>query len=229
MKPPSARDLSKVGTCRPPGPGIKVDPAPLDGEHEGPLTPQEKSVERQEKQHRQYAEGKLSRAKPGARHFRGLNVGRDTKPATSSGPAVRLKVVKNTLLGLAVRAYHERPKPAGRPTAIAFSYEAGRPARSCLQDSQGEPEILHQGGFGDGKLSTPRGSRPFSAYRRDSCAPRWGHLHASAQIRGTAHRAPQNFAYLMALEEENEGGPAGRVTHDCDLCAIWCKVCRSLS
>ena len=107
--------------------------------------------------------------------FRGINVKNDTalrREFRLNG--CKYQVVKNTLLGMAVKgtAMEGLEKLFVGPTAIAYSFEdPAAPAKIATKVAKGEEKFKIKGGFVDGRPWTPRASRRYPSCRqRTSCA-----------------------------------------------------------
>ena len=98
--------------------------------------------------------------------FRGITVKSDTtlrREFRASG--CQYQVVKNTLLGIAVKGTPMEgvEKLLAGPTAIAYSFEdPGRPRQGRGQDRQSEEKFIIKGGYVDGKALDVKGVEALS-------------------------------------------------------------------
>jgi large subunit ribosomal protein L10 len=151
-------------------------------------------------------------------NFRGLTVDADTKLRNEfRASGCEYKVVKNTLLGLAVKGTRmELPENLlVGPTAIAFSYEdPAVPAKIATKIAKENQKFSIKGGFVDGKALDAKGVETLSQLpgRDELRATLLATFNAAAQnFVALLIAAPQNFAYLLAAREENlkEGSGQG--------------------
>jgi len=140
--------------------------------------------------------------------FRGLTVKNDTslrREFRASG--CRYQVVKNTLLGLAVKGTPMEGIESllAGPTAIAYSFEdPAIPARVATKIAKAEDKFVIKGGYVDGKALDIKGVEALS------------HLPGKDELRASflatlqavpqnflrlLNAAPQNFVYLLAARE----------------------------
>ena len=145
--------------------------------------------------------------------FRGVTVKADTglrREFRTSG--CRYRVVKNTLLGLAVKGTPMEgiENLLAGPTAIAYSFDDPvAPARIATKVAKAEEKFIIKGGYVDGRALDVRGIEALS------------NLPGRDELRGTflatllavpqnflrlLNAAPQNFVYLLAARNEALGG-----------------------
>ena len=140
--------------------------------------------------------------------FRGLTVKNDTslrREFRASG--CRYQVVKNTLLGLAVKGTPMEGIESllAGPTAIAYSFEdPAIPARIATKIAKAEEKFVIKGGYVDGKALDRKGVEALSQLpgKDELRATFLATLLAVPQnfLRLTT-AAQQNFAYLLAARE----------------------------
>jgi large subunit ribosomal protein L10 len=150
--------------------------------------------------------------------FRGLTVKADTtlrREFRLSG--CRYQVVKNTLLGLAVKGTPMEGIEGmlAGPTAIAYSFEdPAVPAKVATKLAKSETKFIIKGGFVEGRALDVKGVEALSTL------PGKDELRATLLATFMAgpqnfvrllNAAPQNFAYLLAAREaalkESAGQP----------------------
>ncbi len=147
--------------------------------------------------------------------FRGLTVEADTKMRREfRAGGCEYRVVKNTLLGLAVKGTPMEavdPLLAG-PTAIAYHFEdPSAPAKIATKVAKAEQKFVIKGGYVDGKALDKTGVEALSQLpgRDELRATFLATLLAVPQnfLRLTT-AAQQNFLYLVAAREKalGEGG-----------------------
>ena len=147
--------------------------------------------------------------------FRGLPVKADTgvrREFRASG--CRYQVVKNTLLGLAVKGTPMEgiESMLAGPTAIAYSFEdPAAPAKIAAKIAKAEEKFVIKGGYVDGKALDAKGVEALSNLpgRDELRATFLATLIAVPQnFLRLLNAAPQNFAYLLAAREAalKEGG-----------------------
>ena len=151
--------------------------------------------------------------------FRGISVKADTtlrREFRLSG--CKYQVVKNTLLGIAVKGTPMEgiEKLLAGPTAIAYSFEdPAVPAKIAAKVAKGEEKFVIKGGYVDGKALDRKGVEALSVLpgRDELRATFLATLLAVPQnfLRLTT-AAQQNFALLLAARERalQEGGDAGK-------------------
>jgi large subunit ribosomal protein L10 len=126
--------------------------------------------------------------------FRGINVKNDTSLRREFRlVGCRYKVVKNKLLGLAVKGtpMEGLEKLFVGPTAIAYSFEdPAAPAKVATKVAKGEQKFVIKGGYVDGKALDVKGVEALSNL------PTKDELRASFLALLVA--APQNFLALLA-------------------------------
>ena len=149
--------------------------------------------------------------------FRGLTVKVDTglrREFRASG--CRYQVVKNTLLGRAVKgtAMEGIETLLAGPTAIAYSFEdPAAPAKVATKIAKAEEKFIIKGGYVDGKALDAKGVEALSNLpgRDELRAMFLATLLAVPEgfVR-LLNAAPQNFVYLLAARERavGEGGGA---------------------
>jgi large subunit ribosomal protein L10 len=140
--------------------------------------------------------------------FRGISVKSDTtlrREFRLSG--CRYQVVKNTLLGIAVKGTPMEgiEKLLAGPTAIAYSFEdPAVPAKIAAKVAKGEEKFVIKGGYVDGKALDVKGVQALSQLpgKDELRATFLATLLAVPQnfLRLTT-AAQQNFAYLLAARE----------------------------
>jgi large subunit ribosomal protein L10 len=140
--------------------------------------------------------------------FRGLTVKVDTslrREFRASG--CRYQVVKNTLLGLAVKGTPMEGIESllAGPTAIAYSFEdPAAPAKIAAKIAKAEEKFVIKGGYVDGKALDAKGVEALSNLpgRDELRATFLATLLAVPQnFLRLLNAAPQNFAYLLAARE----------------------------
>jgi large subunit ribosomal protein L10 len=154
--------------------------------------------------------------------FRGLTVVSDTKLRDEfRASGCEYKVVKNTLLGLAVKgsAMESLGDLLVGPTAIAYSYEdPAVPAKVATKIAKEHPKFSIKGGYVDGRALDKQGVEALSLLPgKDELRARLlATFNAAAQnFLALLDAAPQNFLYLLAARQEaekdklQEAGPAG--------------------
>jgi large subunit ribosomal protein L10 len=147
--------------------------------------------------------------------FRGLTVKVDTnlrREFRASG--CQYRVVKNTLLGLAVKgtAMEGIESLLAGPTAIAYSFEdPAAPAKVAAKIAKAEEKFVIKGGYVDGRALDVKGVEALSALpgKDELRATFLATLLAVPQnfVR-LLNAAPQNFVYLLSARESGlkEGG-----------------------
>ena len=142
--------------------------------------------------------------------FRGITVKSDTALRREfRGNGCHYQVVKNTLLGIAVKgtAMEGIEKMLAGPTAIAYSFEdPAAPAKIASKIAKGEEKFVIKGGYVDGKALDQKGVEALSQLpgKDELRATFLATLLAVPQnfLRLTT-AAQQNFAYLLAARQEN--------------------------
>ena len=131
--------------------------------------------------------------------FRGLTVESDTKLRREfRAVGCEYQVVKNTLLGMAVKgtAMEVLDSLLEGPTAIAFSTEdPSAPAKVATKIAKAESKFVIKGGYIDGKLLDPKGVEALSTLP--------GKDEARATFLATLLAVPQNFLRLLAAGPQN--------------------------
>ena len=151
--------------------------------------------------------------------FRGLTVNVDTKLRNEFRAAgCRYQVVKNTLLGLAVKgtAMEGIESLLAGPTAIAYSFEdPAVPAKIATKIAKAEEKFVIKGGYVDGKALDLKGVEALSNLpgKDELRATFLATLQAVPQnFLRLLNAAPQNFVYLLSAREEAQkaaGGDSG--------------------
>ena len=140
--------------------------------------------------------------------FRGLTVNVDTKLRNEFRAAgCRYQVVKNTLLGLAVKGTPMEGIESllAGPTAIAYSFEdPAAPAKIAAKIAKAEEKFVIKGGYVDGRALDTKGVEALSTLpgKDELRATFLATLLAVPQnfVR-LLNAAPQNFVYLLAARE----------------------------
>jgi len=150
--------------------------------------------------------------------FRGLTVKVDTglrREFRANG--CRYQVVKNTLLGLAVKGTRMEGIESllAGPTAIAYSFEdPAAPAKIATKIAKAEEKFVIKGGYVDGKALDARGVEALSNLPgRDELRATFlaTMLAVPQNFLRLLNAAPQNFMYALAARERalGEGGGEG--------------------
>jgi large subunit ribosomal protein L10 len=150
--------------------------------------------------------------------FRGLPVDADTKMRNEfRASGCEYRVVKNTLLGLAVKGTPMDVLDAylKGPTAVAYSYEdPAAPAKVATKVAKEQPKLVVKGGYVDGKALDATGVTALSQLPgKDELRSKFlATLQAVPQnFLALLIAAPQNFMYLLAArEEEMKAGGQGQ-------------------
>jgi len=145
--------------------------------------------------------------------FRGLTVNVDSGLRREFRAAgCRYQVVKNTLLGLAVKGTPMEGIESllAGPTAIAYSFEdPAVPAKVATKIAKAEEKFVIKGGFVDGKALDLKGVQALSTLpgRDELRATFLATLQAVPQnFLRLLNAAPQNFVYLLSARERELGG-----------------------
>jgi large subunit ribosomal protein L10 len=131
--------------------------------------------------------------------FRGINVKNDTalrREFRANG--CRYQVVKNTLLGKAVKGtgLEGLEKLFVGPTAIAYSFEdPAAPAKVATKVAKGEEKFVIKGGYVDGKALDVKGVVALSNLP--------GKDELRATFLATLLAVPQNFLRLTTAAQQN--------------------------
>jgi len=148
--------------------------------------------------------------------FRGLTVNVDSGLRREFRAAgCRYQVVKNTLLGLAVKGTPMEgiESMLAGPTAIAYSFEdPAVPAKVATKIAKAEEKFVIKGGFVDGKTLDLKGVQALSTLpgRDELRATFLATLQAVPQnFLRLLNAAPQNFVYLLSAREQELGGGQG--------------------
>ena len=110
----------------------------------------------------------------------------------------RYQVVKNTLLGIAVKGTPMEgiEKMLAGPTAIAYSFEdPAAPAKVATKIAKAEEKFIIKGGFADGTALDAKGVQALSQL------PTKDELRAS--FLATLVAVPQNFLSLLSAAQQN--------------------------
>lgn len=148
--------------------------------------------------------------------FRGLTVEADTKLRNEfRASGCEYRVVKNTLLGLAVKgtAMEVLDNLLAGPTAIAYSFEdPSAPAKIATKVAKEQEKFVIKGGFVQGQTLDQKGVETLSQLpgRDELRAKLLATLNAVPQnFLALLNAAPQNFMYLLAAREEGLKGQGG--------------------
>jgi large subunit ribosomal protein L10 len=131
--------------------------------------------------------------------FRGITVKSDTglrREFRING--CKYQVVKNTLLGLAVKGTPMEgiEKMLAGPTAIAYSFEdPAAPAKIATKVAKGEEKFVIKGGYVDGKALDVKGVEALSNLP--------GKDELRATFLATLLAVPQNFLRLTTAAQQN--------------------------
>jgi large subunit ribosomal protein L10 len=141
--------------------------------------------------------------------FRGLPVDADTKMRNEFRAAgCEYRVVKNTLVGLAVKGtkMDVLDDLLKGPTAIAYSFEdPAAPAKVATKVAKEQEKLVVKGGYVDGKALDKNGVTALSQLpgKDELRATFLATLNAVPQnFLALLNAAPQNFMYLLAAREE---------------------------
>ena len=151
--------------------------------------------------------------------FRGLTVEADTKMRNEfRASGCEYQVVKNTLLGLAVKGTAMEtvdPLLVG-PTAVAYSYEdPAVPAKIAAKVAKEQDKFVIKGGYVDGKALDQQGVQALSQLpgRDELRAKLLATMQAVPQnFLALLIAAPQNFMYLLSAQEEKLKADGGGET-----------------
>lgn len=145
--------------------------------------------------------------------FRGLPVEADTKMRNEfRASGCEYRVVKNTLLGLAVKgtAMDVLDDILKGPTAVAYSFEdPAAPAKVAAKVAKEQEKLVIKGGYVGGKALDKEGVQALSqlAGKDELRAKFLATLQAVPQnFLALLNAAPQNFMYLLAAREEGLKG-----------------------
>jgi large subunit ribosomal protein L10 len=141
--------------------------------------------------------------------FRGLTVNVDSNLRREFRAAgCRYQVVKNTLLGLAVKGTPMEGIASllAGPTAIAYSFEdPATPAKVATKIAKAQEKFVIKGGFVDGKALDLKGVEALSNLpgKDELRATFLATLQAVPQnFLRLLNAAPQNFVYLLSARED---------------------------
>ncbi|HXI58355.1 MAG TPA: 50S ribosomal protein L10 [Polyangia bacterium] len=131
--------------------------------------------------------------------FRGITVKADTNVRREfRANGCRYQVVKNTLLGIAVKGtpFEAVGKLLAGPTAIAYSFEdPAAPAKVATKIAKQEEKFNIKGGFVDGKALDIKGVEALSNLP--------GKDELRATFLATLLAVPQNFLRLTTAAQQN--------------------------
>jgi large subunit ribosomal protein L10 len=131
--------------------------------------------------------------------FRGISVKSDTTLRREFRlGGCRYQVVKNTLLGIAVKGTSMEgiEKLLAGPTAIAYSFEdPAVPAKIAAKVAKGEGKFVIKGGYVDGKALDVKGVEALSQLP--------GKDELRATFLATLLAVPQNFLRLTTAAQQN--------------------------
>jgi large subunit ribosomal protein L10 len=131
--------------------------------------------------------------------FRGITVKADTNVRREfRANGCRYQVVKNTLLGIAVKGtpFEAVGKMLAGPTAIAYSFEdPAAPAKVATKIAKQEEKFNIKGGFVDGKALDIKGVEALSNLP--------GKDELRATFLATLLAVPQNFLRLTTAAQQN--------------------------
>ncbi len=141
--------------------------------------------------------------------FRGLPVDADTKMRNEfRAGGCEYRVVKNTLLGLAIKGtkMDVLDEYLKGPTAVAYSFEdPAAPAKVAAKVAKEQEKLVIKGGYVDGKAIDKTGVVALSQLPgKDELRSKFlATLQAVPQnFVALLAAAPQNFMYLLASREE---------------------------
>jgi large subunit ribosomal protein L10 len=131
--------------------------------------------------------------------FRGLTVESDSKMRREfRANGCEYRVIKNTLLGLAVKgtAMEVVDNLLAGPTAIAYSYEdPAAPAKIATKVAKAETKFVIKGGYVDGRALDKNGVEALSQLP--------GRDELRATFLATLLAVPQNFLRLTTAAQQN--------------------------
>ena len=143
--------------------------------------------------------------------FRGLPVDADTRMRNEfRAGGCEYRVIKNTLLGLAVKGtkMDVLDDYLKGPTAVAYSFEdPAAPAKIATKVAKEHDKLVIKGGYVDGKALDKQGVADLSqlAGKDELRAKFLATLQAVPQnFLALLIAAPQNFMYLLAAREESQ-------------------------
>jgi large subunit ribosomal protein L10 len=149
-------------------------------------------------------------------NFRGLTVEADTKLRNEfRASGCEYRVVKNTLLGLAVKgtSMEQLNDLMVGPTAIAYSFEdPAVPAKIAAKVAKDNEKFVIKGGYVEGRALDQQGVQALSQLpgRDELRAKLLATFNAVPQnFLALLNAAPQNFVYLLAARErelQEKGG-----------------------
>ena len=148
--------------------------------------------------------------------FRGLPVDADTKMRNEfRASGCEYRVIKNTLLGLAVKgtSMDVLDDYLKGPTAVAYHYEdPSAPAKVAAKVAKEQEKLVIKGGYVDGKALDKQGVVALSQLpgKDELRATFLATLQAVPQnFLALLIAAPQNFMYLLAAREEQAKAESG--------------------
>jgi large subunit ribosomal protein L10 len=131
--------------------------------------------------------------------FRGISVKSDTNLRREfRAGGCRYQVVRNTLLGIAIKGtpMEGLEKLLAGPTAIAYSFEdPAAPAKVAAKVAKAEEKFVIKGGYVDGKALDTRGVQALSQLP--------GKDELRATFLATLLAVPQNFLRLTTAAQQN--------------------------
>jgi large subunit ribosomal protein L10 len=131
--------------------------------------------------------------------FRGISVKSDTNLRREfRANGCRYQVVKNTLLGIAIKgtAMEGLDKLLAGPTAIAYSFEdPAAPAKVAAKIAKAEEKFVIKGGYVDGRALDTQGVQALSQLP--------GKDELRATFLATLLAVPQNFLRLTTAAQQN--------------------------
>ena len=131
--------------------------------------------------------------------FRGISVKSDTNLRREfRANGCRYQVVKNTLLGIAIKgtAMEGLDKLLAGPTAIAYSFEdPAAPAKVAAKIAKAEEKFIIKGGYVDGRALDTQGVQALSQLP--------GKDELRATFLATLLAVPQNFLRLTTAAQQN--------------------------
>src|SRR6476659_2126447 len=131
--------------------------------------------------------------------FRGITVKNDTSLRREfRANGCRYQVVKNTLLGIAIKgtAMEGLDKLLAGPTAIAYSFEdPAAPAKVAAKIAKAEEKFVIKGGYVDGRALDTQGVQALSQLP--------GKDELRATFLATLLAVPQNFLRLTTAAQQN--------------------------
>ena len=149
--------------------------------------------------------------------FRGITVKSDTNLRREfRGSGCHYQVVKNTLLGIAVKGtpMEGMEKLFVGPTAIAYSFEdPAAPAKVATKVAKGEEKFIIKGGYVDGKALDAKGVEALSRMpTKDELRSSFLALLVAApqNLLALLQAAPQQMLGVLAAREHQLGEGGGK-------------------